>query len=80
MTTETERITIEEMTELFGVSRRTIYSKYKPFLTPIPTTDNKVYFNKDSAITLHKKILEEIEIKKKSGRKGNFGKYKQLEP
>lgn len=73
-----ELISIYEMVELFGVSRKSIYTKYKPFLTPIPTTDNKVYFNRDSAITLHKKIVSEIEEKRKLGKKGNFGKYKIL--
>lgn len=71
-------ITIQEMVEKFGVGRDTIYRKYKPYLTQIPTTYNKVYFNEDSAITLHRKIMDEIALKKRNGQKGNFGKYKTV--
>lgn len=77
-TPENGLITFKEMEVLFGVSRQTIYKKYKPFLTPLPTTDNKVFFNKDSAITLHRKIIEEVSLKRKNKQKGNFGNYKTV--
>lgn len=71
-------ITIKEMESLFGVSRQTIYGKYKPFLEHIPTKDNRVYFSYDAAVALHKKIMAEVEDKKRKGIAGNFAEYKQV--
>lgn len=71
-------ITIKEMGEQFGISRRTIYDKYKPFLEHVPTKDNRVYFNYDAAVALHKKIMAEAEEKKRRGVCGTFAKYKSV--
>lgn len=71
-------IGIKEMKELFGVSRTTIYEKYKPYLEHIPTTDNKVFFSRTAAIALHKKIKADAEEKKRKGVCGNYSPYKEV--
>lgn len=73
---ERKLISIKEMENEFGVSRRTIYDKYKPFLEHVPTKDNRVYFNYEAAVALHKKIVAEAEDKKRRGVNGAFAKYK----
>lgn len=54
-------VTIKGMQKLFSVSRSTLYKKYIPKLTPIPTTNNKVYFNYKDAKSLHDKMNKGIE-------------------
>lgn len=54
-------ITIAGMIKHFGISRSTIYKKYKPKLTEIPTTDQKVYFNYEEAKKLHEKLKKGTE-------------------
>lgn len=54
-------ITITGMVKLFGISRSTVYKKYKPKLTEIPTTDNRVYFNYEEAKKLHNKLKKGTE-------------------
>lgn len=54
-------ITVKGMMKLFGVSRSTIYKKYKPKLQEIPTTDHRVYFNYDEAKRVHEKLKKGTE-------------------
>lgn len=75
---ERKLISIKQMEEEFGVSRRTIYDKYKPFLEHVPTKDNRVYFSYEAAVALHKKIVAEVEEKKRRGVCGTFAKYKTI--
>ncbi len=54
-------ITIQGMQRLFSVSRSTIYKKYIPNLTPLPTTNHKVLFNYQEAKKLHEKYTKGME-------------------
>lgn len=54
-------ITINGMITRFGVSRSTLYKKYIPKLTEIPTTDTKVYFRFDEALKVHQSFKKGIE-------------------
>ena len=54
-------ITIDGMIKLFNVSRGTIYNKYKPRLKQILTSDNRVYFDYEEAVKLHKEFTKNIE-------------------
>lgn len=54
-------ITVQGMMKHFKVSRQTLYNKYIPFLEKLPTTDNKLYFEYQKAVELHKKYQGEKE-------------------
>lgn len=54
-------VTIQGMQKLFSVSRSTLYKKYIPKLTQIPTKNHKVFFGYQEAKELHDKMNEGTE-------------------
>ena len=54
--TKRDVITVRGMMKLFKISRSTVYNKYRPKLDPIPTKDQKVYFDYQEVLRLHEKL------------------------
>ncbi len=49
-------ITVRGMMKLFKISRSTVYNKYRPKLDPIPTKDQKVYFDYQEVLRIHEML------------------------
>lgn len=54
-------VTIKKAIKMLGCSRVTFYSKYKPKLEQLPTTDNRVYFKLTDIEALIEKENQKIE-------------------
>lgn len=53
-------ITIKGISERYGVSRTTVYSKYIPRLRAIPTTTNRKLFDFAEVEKVHESFSKEI--------------------
>ncbi|MGX9985878.1 hypothetical protein [Soonwooa purpurea] len=54
--TKIDVITVRGIMKLYNVSRSTVYNKYRPKLDPIPTKDQKVYFDYEEVKKIHEKL------------------------